>query len=106
MKAYWINSEAMQVVSVPYSGLADLKRMVGGYIECAKHWPNGDVLYVDEEGMLKNYAYGFEIEGGHQPFFGNGVLVGRELGHDTADTADPTVTLGELAQQIEFLHFR
>lgn len=96
MKAYWINVQERTITAVDYSGLADLKRLVGGYIELAKQWPTGDVLYVDEEGLLKQPRAFFRIPGNPTPIGSNGVVVGRETG-DTGDTADPIITLEQLA---------
>lgn len=44
MKAIWINATERTVSAVEYGGLADLQRMVGGYIQVAHVWPSGDVL--------------------------------------------------------------
>src|SRR5262245_14166935 len=37
---------------------------------------NGDVLYVDDEGLLKPLDWFFAIKGGHQPFAGCGLVLG------------------------------
>lgn len=101
MKAYWVNAKEQAVHQADYANLADLQRMVGGHIELAKQWSSGDVLFVDEEGLLKKPAYGFKIAGLDQPFAGNGVMVGREIG-DTAETNDPDMTIDELREKVSF----
>ena len=106
MKAYWINATEQTVSEVEYTGIADLQRMVGGYIEVAVQWPSGDVLFVDEEGLLKGPSVGFRIpERTDQPLAGNGVLVGREIG-DTANTEPPKMPLEQLRVRVMFLRFR
>lgn len=102
MKALWIESAAGEVREVEYQGLDDLKRMIGGWIEVAKVWDNGDVLYVDEEGLLKATAHFFRLDGIEQPLGGNGVVVGRETG-DTTNTDPPTMTVEQLRGQVRFL---
>ena len=102
MKAYWVNVAERTITAVDYSGLADLKRLVGGYIELAKQWPTGDVLYVDEEGLLKNPKAFFSIPGHPTPIGSNGVVVGREIG-DTDITADPTIPSDQLRAEVRWL---
>jgi hypothetical protein len=104
MKAYWIDVTKREISEVEYTGLADLQRMVGGYIEIAFMWQRTrDVLFVDEEGLLKNLTFGFRIpERPDQAFAGNGVLVGREVG-DSGDTVDPAMTLQELCARVRFV---
>jgi hypothetical protein len=79
----------------------DLHRLIGGYLEVAHAWPTGDVLYVDEEGLFKSPHHWFRVEGAHQPFAGNGVVVGREIGN-TADTYPPIITVDQLADIVSF----
>ena len=106
MKAYWIRSDERTITEVEYQGLPDLKRMVGGYIELAKLWPNGDTIYVDEHGRVKGgEPTFFHIRGQQNGHAGNGVLVGREIG-DTARTAAPTIRLEQLLLEIYFLDKR
>lgn len=103
MKAYHINSAEQTVTEVEYYGLEDLQTLVGGYIECAYRYPNGDVLYVDEEGLFKQVDHWFAIpERTDQPFAGNGVLVGPERGPDTVETFDPVHTVEQLRRKVAF----
>jgi uncharacterized protein DUF3846 len=102
MKAYWINATAQTISAVEYSGLADLHRMIDGYIELAKMWPDRTVLYVDEEGLFKQRTAWFSIAGKSEPLAGNGVVVGPEIG-DSAATADPGLTLEALRGEVRFL---
>jgi hypothetical protein len=104
MKAYWINAIDKTITEVEYSGLPDLQRMVGGHIEIAKFWrKTGDVLFVDEEAMIKGSPGWFGIEGVNQPLRGaGGVVVGREHGDD-GRTYDPKITLKQLTAEVRFL---
>lgn len=48
-------------------------------MELCAHQPNGDVIYVDEEGLFKEGLRSFQVLGVHQPFFGRGLILGRNL---------------------------
>lgn len=103
MKAIWIRSDVRTITEVEYSGLDDLRRMVGGHIEYAMRF-NSDTLYVDEEGLLKNPKHFFSIESGHQTLAGNGVLVGREVG-DGGRTRTPKSTLLQVQTAVTWIEF-
>jgi hypothetical protein len=103
MKAYWINATEKTITEVDYSGYPDLKRMVGGYIQIAKMWPAGEVLFADEEGLLKGPTTWFRIVGHDNPIAGNAVVVGREKRDDSGDTEDPTFQLAALQAEVTFL---
>lgn len=63
--------------------LGDLQKAVGGYIELAHRFDNGDDLFVNEEGLYK-YSIFFDI-GAHSPFAGSGIIVG----HNSAGNTTP-----------------
>ena len=101
MKAYLIDSESRTVTEIEYKR-GELQKLVGGWIETACVWDSGDVLYVDEEGLLKDPRFFFRIpERPDQPLAGNGVLVGREV-NNTSRTAPPTMTIEELIRKVTF----
>ncbi len=105
MKAYHINSTERVVRQIDYQE-GDLQKLVGGWIELAFRWPSGDVLYVDEEGLLKDLRYGFLIpERPDQPLAGNGSLVEKEI-DETGKTGPPKMTLRDLTARVRFVEFR
>ena len=60
-----------------------------------------DDIFVDDEGLINNTQYGFEIKTPHfykvAVYFGNGIV----LGHDgEGNTIDCTTTIEELAKQV------
>ena len=68
---------------------------------------NGDVLYVDDEGLLKpSKNWFFYRHRKDQPLAGNGMLVGREV--DAPDyeggytTDDPQTKLADLLKDVVF----
>lgn len=99
-RALFIDSTAGKVtqIEVPFRGHEFLdalyKRIGCDLIEVATEFPNGDVLYVDEEGLLKEPKHFFDISA-HQPFAGNGVIVGRET-DDEGTLADCQTALTDL----------
>lgn len=101
MIAYFIDSTNKTIAQVEYSGLSDLQRMVEGSIELACYTRQGDTLFVNEEGLFTKDSF-FAIRGGYQPFAGNGVIVGREIG-ETAMTLVPQGTLAEVTSDVAWL---
>ena len=103
--AILIDSAAQEIRAVEYEGLDDMRRLIGGGIDSACRWPNGDVLYVDDEGLLKPQTGFFMIEGVDQPLPGNGLLVGKEVedfGSGKWWTEAPTITIEELRALVSF----
>lgn len=84
-RAIIIDSKLRQVRLYDNTGLKSLQAAVGGHIVTAHILPNGDTLFVDDDGLLKYYDTGFSYSGAHQLFVGNGVIVGPpdEHGDDT-----------------------
>ena len=85
MRAIWVNSKDQTVTEVDCVGLEDLQNRVGGFIEMAYQWPNQDVLFVDEEGLLKgDFKFCFLLlERTDQPFIGNGIIIGTGRNGET-----------------------
>ena len=44
---------------------------------------NGDIIYVDDEGLLKPLDWFFAVKGGHQPFAGCGLVLGSNAEGET-----------------------
>jgi hypothetical protein len=64
--------------------LQGLQEAVQGFIELGTTLSNDDDILVNEEGLLKKPKWFFTVEGAHQPFAGNGVVVGRTRNGDSA----------------------
>ena len=54
--------------------LADMQAAVGGLIELATTLPNGDDVFVNDEGLFL-YRDFFVIDGAHQPFAGPAIVL-------------------------------
>jgi hypothetical protein len=105
MKAYWINATTKTIDVVEWSSIADLRRLVGGWIELNRIWDSRDVLYADEEGLMKGGDTWFRLAGKEQPICGNGVVVGPETNKEGEEPGnlDPVITIEELADEIMFI---
>lgn len=78
-KALWIDSSKKQITEVEVDGLADLNHYVGGDIRMAARFRNGDVIYVDDNGLHNHPDRFFKIDSRDQPLAGDGLLVGPEI---------------------------
>lgn len=109
MKALLIDSAAREVRTVQYSNTKDLEKLIqADMFTIAWTWPNGDVLFVDDEGLSKPQRHFFRLalRSDDQPLAGNGVVVGAEQYDDDGNytaTDDPAITAEELAQLITFM---
>ena len=106
-KCLWIDASNGVVIEKTFAGLTDLQRLVGGSIELAYHWPNGDVLFVNEEGLVLGFDRGFNFSRrSDQWLAGNGVVVGREVeGPEYPNgytNLDPKLTVQDLRGMVDF----
>jgi hypothetical protein len=60
---------------------------------------NKDVMFVDDEGLLNGTHDFFTYKGAHQPFAGNGLIMGSG---PEGETVDCKVSLIEVAQNVNF----
>lgn len=68
--------------------------------DCPYQFPNGDSLYVDDEGLLHDDVHGcFILEGWYSPCVGNAIILGT---NDEGESIDCKSTLEEIQKQIKF----
>lgn len=60
---------------------------------------NNDV-FVDDNGLFTKDKF-FNFDGAHQPFAGNGLILG--INHETGESVDTTLTLEEVRARVTFL---
>ena len=104
MKAYKIDSENKSVIEIELDekdSLTGMQAAVGGYIEVALNLDNHDTVFVNEEGLFGEPSMFFTIEGGHQPFAGNGLVVGTDIKEGT--TIAVQSSLAEIKAKVKFL---
>ena len=81
------------------NGLEDIYKQVEcSMIEVATYLGT-DVIYVDEEGLFGKIEYLFEVNGAHQPFVGNGLVVGTT---SSGGSKSPSITIDELKKLVTF----
>jgi hypothetical protein len=107
-RAILIDATTRELRVVACNGAEDIRALLGGWLEAACQLPSGDVLYVDEEGLLKPQTGGFLFAlRPDQPLMGHGVLVGPELTNDEgeyigdADVRTPIVLLRRLVRFVD-----
>ena len=61
---------------------------------------NNDVMYCDDEGLLKNPEHFFLLDSYPQPIAGNGLILGCD--HE-GDSVDAKTSLAELASKVTFM---
>lgn len=113
MKGILIDVVNQTVTEVVYDGnnsLNEWYRLIGCQMVEVAIDLNGDddekgnSVMVDEEGLLSldNDSKFFSFEGAHQPFAGNGLIVG--INHNTGDTVDVSVSVDDVKGKIKFLN--
>lgn len=96
----FIDSKEKTITTKKCSCLKDLQNLVGGYIETGMRMDNEDDLYVDEEGLLSGPESFFLYKGAHQPFAGNGVVVGCD---EDGDSTDHKTDIETVRASVKFL---
>lgn len=101
--------QSMKEADLPVD-LDNLQEAVGGLIEYAHMFDNGDSLIVNEEGFLEymdamrgrepaEKAFMFDI-GAHQPFAGKGIIVGPE---NNGIHTDAISSINEIGSRLTFI---
>jgi hypothetical protein len=104
MKAIFIDAKNRKVELVERD--FENYKLISEQIGCdtftyATSFNNGDVLYVDDEGLFDRELNSFfTYEGAHQPFAGNGLILGTGF---EGDSTDAVTTLMEVASKVEFM---
>ena len=94
-------NKTVSIISVEKDNSQHLRDHVGGWITLAMTLPSGDIMYVDDEGLLKNpenFQYWDFPNRGRKLFAGNGVIVG-DVGN--GESCDVKMTI----EDIKDLHF-
>lgn len=105
MKAYLIDAAARTIVPIDYTYTSMREHLPGG-ICIGATFDNGDVLYVDDEGLLQPATKAFRIRRrrDRQPMMSNGILTGRDNPDPrSTNTLPPAMSIEELAGEIEWM---
>jgi hypothetical protein len=102
MKGVLIDSKhrIVSIVEVSNSGINDiLTHLNCDIFTVAMQLKNRDVMYVDDEGLINGTDSFFTYEGAHQPFAGNGLILGTD---SEGESVDCKVELMEVAKKVNF----
>lgn len=104
MKAIFIDAKngKVELVERDFKNYKLINEQIGCDIFAyATSFNNGDVLYVDDEGLFDRELNSFfTYEGAHQPFAGNGLILGTD---EEGDSVDAKTSLMEVASKVEFM---
>ena len=106
VKAILIDVTRQRLDEVEVDGLKDYYKLIEcNFITVATYINKSDVIFVDDEGLLKEPKAGFKVKGSNHPYYaGNGLVVG--CNHRTGESADVKSTLFEIAEIINYLWFQ
>ena len=99
IKVLAIDAEAGTVESTVVNSLEDMQKLVGGLIALGARLPNGDEVFVNDEGLLCEPRHFFAVPGG-QPLAGNGFIIGPP--DDQGESTHCKTTVMEAREFVEF----
>ena len=101
MKAILIDATKRQVSEVTISGdYMDINKHIGCELFTIGHSLKGrDAVFVDDEGLFNSENTFFTFEGAHQPFAGNGLIMGCKA---NGDSADCKIDINEVKKRVLF----
>lgn len=106
MKAILINvtDETVQQVEIDNNNVLHdwYEKMGVQMVEVAHYFDERDSIMVDEEGLftMNEDSKFFSVEGGHQPFIGNGLVVGVDP--MTGESVDCRISVEKVRSLVKF----
>lgn len=105
MKAILIDAFSKTVTEIKLDGKKDMldqwyHTIKADMVEVAHYINDHDSILVDEEGLLKPCDHFFLYEGAHQPFAGNGLIVGVD---EEGETVDCNISAEEVENNVQFM---
>lgn len=101
MKAILIDSINKEVKEVEIGkGIDEMYKFLN--CDCftiASYLEKNDAIFVDDEGLMNGPDVFFTYEGSHQPFAGNGLIMGCD---DMGESVDCKITLDEVKKKVNF----
>lgn len=103
MKAILIDASAKTVTEVT---LEDDHKEISKHIGCRTFTLGADIgekdcVYVDDEGLLDDSNAFFFLPTLHQPFAGNGLILG--IDYNTGESQDTSISLEAVKRSVKFL---
>lgn len=104
MQAHLIDPANQSVTTVELPDSKDRLTAIYRHLQCdtfdVATLPNGDTIYVDDEGLLRPLQHFIAIRGMPEPFAGRGLVMGTDSrGH----SINPTISLAELTRRVKFI---
>lgn len=89
LKIIFIDARKKEISILRLEGnvLSECQRLVEGYIQSVYNIDEGNEIYADEDGLMKNYRYGFSLL--HNPaqiYVGNGIVMRHNKEGEEIDT--------------------
>lgn len=101
MKAILIDSVNREVKEIEIGkGIDEMYKFL--QCECftiASYLDKEDAIFVDDEGLMKEQNAFFTFEGAHQPFAGNGLIMGCD---DEGESEDCKISFNEVKEKVKF----
>ena len=90
MKAIFIDAKNQQVSIIETKAQLEDKYLVldVDMVEIGRYYPNGDTLWVDEEGLINGTDFGFQLDG--VEYMGNGLILGTNRENPELDASAVT----------------
>ena len=105
MRAYLIDPEQRSISEVSYNGdFRKITEMLGEGVsafDCARFNDEGDAVFVDDEGLLKEPEWLFRITGYPSPLAGRGLVLGCDM--STGESTAPSVDMEWLRDNVFLL---
>ena len=108
MKAILIDAYNKKIKEVTLDVSKDMLDQYHEHIKCdtmtvAHYINNHDAILVDDEGLLKSPRHFFHYTDGHQPFAGNGLILGIDK---QGETEECNISLKEVKENVSFYSFQ
>lgn len=104
MLAHLIDPVSRTITSVEIPDTGDKLPAIYKHLQCRTFdvaaLPNGDALYVDDEGLLKPAYHYIALRGMPEPFAGRGLVLGLD---DRGRSIAPSVSLEQLTEDVKFI---
>lgn len=90
MKAIFIDAKNQQVSIIDTKAQLEDKYLIldVDMVEIGRYYPNGDTLWVDEEGLINGTDFGFQLDG--VEYMGNGLILGTNRENPELDASAVT----------------
>ena len=102
MRAIKIDSKNRTITEININNLDDMQQVVEDWICTGFNFPDDqNTCYVNDEGLLESPEHFFVHKDGHQPFAGNGLIIG--FNPYTGENEACTLNLEEVKDDVQFL---